>query len=102
MKGLQKIKPVLYFFNILFAVAAPVFSADLIVSDTGQTLCYDRTSLMTSCPPEGQDFYGQDGTYLINPPSLTNNGDGTVTDNLVGLIWEQKTAESEKILYYYS
>jgi hypothetical protein len=54
------------------------------------------------CPTEGQDFYGQDGSYNINPPSLTDNTNGTVTDNLTGLTWEQQTAENEQLIYTYS
>jgi hypothetical protein len=48
-----------------------------------------------SCPEEGEDFYGQDAIYIINPPDLTDNGDGTVFDNITGLTWEQKTATTE-------
>jgi hypothetical protein len=47
------------------------------------------------CPEEGEDFYGQDAIYIINPPDLTDNGDGTVFDNITGLTWEQKTATTE-------
>ena len=54
------------------------------------------------CPPdEGEDFYGQDAHYTINPPDLTDNGDGTVTDNLTGLLWEQKTEENEPNILSY-
>jgi hypothetical protein len=55
-----------------------------------------------TCPSPGQDFYGQDGNYLINPPSLTDKLNGTVTDNLTGLIWEQKTEANEQLKYTYS
>ena len=53
----------------------------------------------TLLPSTGEDFYGQDATYTINPPDLTDNGDGTVTDNLTGLVWEQKTTETEQYSY---
>ncbi len=78
-----------------------VFSLDFIVPDTGQELCYDWTAII-DCPREGEDFYGQDGNYSINPPDLTDNGDGTVTDNLTGLTWEQKTGAGEALSYTYS
>ena len=70
--------------------------------DTGQTKCYDNSGEIT-CPSHGSAFYGQDGNFLINPPSYTKldaNGyplpeDATswamVRDNLTGLIWEVKT-----------
>ena len=102
MKQLRTLCVLCVFASALFTVSAPSFAVDLIVPDTGQTLCYNWTTLMTSCPSEGQDFYGQDGNYLINPPSLTNNGNGTITDNLTGLTWEQKTAANEQYVYTYS
>ncbi len=87
--------------SALFTFSGTSIAVDLIVPDTGQTLCYDLTDIMT-CPSLGQDLYGQDGNYLINPPSLTDNLNGTVTDNLTGLIWEQKTAANETLRYTYS
>ena len=70
--------------------------------DTGQTKCYNDTEEIT-CPQPGEDFYGQDGSYLINPPSYTKldeNGNDLpddavewvmVRDNVTGLIWEVKS-----------
>ena len=70
--------------------------------DTGQTKCYNNTEEIT-CPGSGEAFYGQDGNYLINPPSYTKleaSGNDLadsatswvmVRDNVTGLIWEVKT-----------
>ena len=70
--------------------------------DTGQTKCYNNTEEI-ACPLPGEDFYGQDGNYLINPPSYTKlDAAGNdladsatswvmVRDNVTGLIWEVKT-----------
>ncbi|MEI7485491.1 MAG: DUF1566 domain-containing protein, partial [Ignavibacteriota bacterium] len=44
--------------------------------DTGQTEHYTTT-------------YGEDADYIINPPSYTDNGNGTVTDNNTGLMWQK-------------
>jgi hypothetical protein len=33
--------------------------------------------------------YGEDSDYTINPPSFTDNGDGTLTDNITGLMWQK-------------
>ena len=44
--------------------------------DTGQTTTYTTTS-------------GEDADFIINPPSFTLNGDGPVTDNNTGLMWQQ-------------
>ncbi len=97
-----KIIGVFYSFIIfLIMITTAAVAQDLIVPDTGQTLCYDWTAIMT-CPNQGEDFYGQDGSYLINAPSLTNNGDGTIIDNLTGLMWEQKTQANEQLVYTYS
>jgi hypothetical protein len=52
-----------------------------LLPDTGQTTGY------TSTP-------GEDADYTINSPSFTDNGDGTVTDNITGLMW-QKTDGGE-------
>ena len=38
---------------------------------------------------EGEDYYGQDSQYEGIQPSYTDNGDGTITDNITGLIWAQ-------------
>lgn len=44
--------------------------------DTGQTKHYTETP-------------GEDSFYAINPPSYKDNGDGTVTDLVTGLQWQQ-------------
>ncbi len=49
------------------------------IPDTGQTADYTAT-------------FGEDSDYTINPPSYTDNGDGTVTDNVTGLVWQQCSA----------
>lgn len=33
--------------------------------------------------------FGEDSDYTIDPPSYTDNGNGTVTDEVTGLMWEQ-------------
>ena len=40
------------------------------VPDTGQTKCYND-SVEITCPEPGEDFYGQDAQYQLNPPSFT-------------------------------
>lgn len=65
--------------------------------DTGQTICTDSDS-KTSCPDEGEAFYGQDAQYLGNEFTYEDNGDGTITDVVTGLIWQQDSGE--KVDYY--
>jgi hypothetical protein len=33
--------------------------------------------------------FGEDSDYTINPPAYTDNGNGTVTDQVTGLVWQQ-------------
>ena len=52
------------------------------------------TKSMSKLPDTGQtgDFtttFGEDVDYTINAPSFTNNGNGTITDNVTGLMWQQ-------------
>jgi len=53
------------------------------VHETGQTICYDAAGTVIACAGTGQDGELQKG--IAN--SFTDNGDGTVTDNLSGLMW---------------
>ena len=53
---------------------------------TGQTKCYQAVSPYAEIPCAGT---GQDGAYNSNPLSYTDNGNGTVTDNNTGLMWQK-------------
>lgn len=63
--------------------------AAFAVVDTGQVACYDDSSELVACPVEGEAFHGQDNQYVGNPGNYSDNGDGTVTDNVTGLMWQQ-------------
>lgn len=56
------------------------------IVDTGQETLYDSTIYVPNIS-SSQPFYGQDAHYSGNQPSYTNNGDGTITDNVTGLMW---------------
>lgn len=56
------------------------------VAKTGQTLCYDKIGTAISCAGTGQDGEHQKGMDLP-VARFTDNGDGTVADNVTGLIW---------------
>jgi len=63
------------------------------VPKTGQTLCYGVDgSLIDDCTGTGQDGEYQKGTQWPKP-RFTDNGNGTVSDNLTGLMWTQDTQE---------
>jgi uncharacterized protein DUF1566 len=53
---------------------------------------------MTACGGGGDgDVAGENVDSTIKPPSLTDNGDGTVADSLTGLVWQkQDDAASRK------
>ncbi len=55
------------------------------VPKTGQTTCWDENVTPTDCAGTGQDGELQKGVSVA--PRFTDNGDGTVKDNLTGLIW---------------
>ncbi|MDM8517437.1 DUF1566 domain-containing protein [Desulfobacterales bacterium HSG16] len=59
------------------------------VVDTGQTSCYDENGDQITCSSIGEAFYGQDAQFSSNQFNYTDNGDGTVTDNITGLMWQQ-------------
>lgn len=63
------------------------------IVDTSQGTCYNNFELI-DCPAEGEAFYGQDAQYTGIAPSYTDNGDGTVNDNVTGLIWAQEMSRA--------
>ena len=69
---------------ISYAVTAHAGTIDL--PRTGQTVCTDAAGKVVTCAGTGQDGDKQAG----NPwpvPRFTDNGNGTATDNLTGLVW---------------
>lgn len=58
------------------------------VVGTNQAKFYDNLTEITSTAA-GSAFYGQNANYQGNTPKYQNNGDGTVTDLVTGLMWEQ-------------
>ncbi len=57
------------------------------VVGTNQTTYFNNFTSI-SAPSEGEYFYGQNATYPGNTPNYVNNGDGTVTDMVSGLMWQ--------------
>lgn len=52
--------------------------------DTGETTSYTAT-------------FGEDNDYNINIPTYANNGDGTITDTVTGLMWQSIDGGEMKI-----
>jgi len=91
MKSLKSLLPVL-----AAALAMRGLCADTTypIVDTGQTRCYNNTRGITPPQPD-QPFYGQDAQCNGNTPAYRDNGNGTVTDLITGLMWVQ--ARGEKV-----
>lgn len=67
------------------------------IVDTHQQHAFsDRGQLTQPLRPGGR-FDGQDACYLTHAPSYRDNGDGTVTDLVTGLMWQQD--DGDKITY---
>lgn len=73
-------------FTFLFPTLASGASVNL--PKTGQTTCYSQSGTVVDCVGTGQDGEYQKGISWPDP-RFTNNGDGTITDNLTGLTWLQ-------------
>jgi len=57
------------------------------VPATGQTQCWDQDGILIDCSGTGQDGEYQNGWTSGTHPRFAERGDGTVKDNLTGLIW---------------
>ncbi len=58
------------------------------ISSTNQSIYYGAINEI-SVPSSDQSFFGQDAHYSSNESSYEDNGDGTVTDMVTGLMWQQ-------------
>ena len=68
------------------AVAAANLTYAIV--DTGQLLFYGTEDAVT-VPVPGDRLYGQDVAHNGFQPSYADNGDGTVTDLVTGLMWQR-------------
>lgn len=71
---------------LLFAFPRGAGAAAVDLPKTGQTLCYDAASDSIPCAGTGQDGEFQAGAAWPSP-RFTDKGNGTVVDNLSGLVW---------------
>lgn len=82
-----KLSAILVCCIFILLLPAPLLAATLQLPQTGQTVCYSATGGVVNCARTGQDGEFQMG--VVWPPRFTVGPDGTVTDNLTGLIWLQ-------------
>lgn len=76
-----------------FSISAQSYSDNYIIVDTGQNKCFNNQQSI-SFPSPGEAFYGQDAQFKGNQPQYQDNGDGTITDLVTGLMW-QKSADMD-------
>ena len=69
-------KKIFLLFVSTICMAQSVTKTIHLLPDTGQNGSYTST-------------FGEDNDYVINTPSFTNNNNGTITDNVTGLMWQQ-------------
>jgi hypothetical protein len=86
-----KILLLLFLLSIDSVVSAQSFIKTMaLLPDTGQNMSYTTT-------------FGEDNDYTINPPFFINHQNGTVTDTVTGLMWQQtdggEMAHPNAILY---
>lgn len=71
--------------NISESASDSIEVAFFYLPDTGQTDSNTAT-------------FGEDSDYLINSPSYTDNGDGTITDHVTGLVWQMSDDDTKRSL----
>jgi len=73
---------------VLSLMRGNALAGTVALPETGQTTCYDTAGSVIPCAGTGQDGDQLAGVAWPSP-RFTNNGNGTITDNLTGLIWLQ-------------
>lgn len=57
------------------------------IAGTNQSMFFNNTTQISSVSP-GDDFYGQNANYPGITPRYVDNSDGTLTDMVTGLMWQ--------------
>lgn len=70
------IKSIIFILITTFSFSQSVTKTINLLPDSGQNISYTTT-------------FGEDNDYTINAPSYTNNSNGTITDTVTGLMWQQ-------------
>ncbi len=80
-------RTLLYSLIIFFLFVPGPFAAGIVeLPKTGQNICYDDSGTQISCANTGQDGDIQAGAVWPSP-RFADIGDGSVIDNLTGLMW---------------
>jgi len=78
--------PLIVFIMVPLYSSSDELSGFATVPKTGQNTCYDDSGNIINCTGTGQDGEYQKGIVWPNP-RFTDQGNGTVIDNLTGLMW---------------
>ncbi|WFB34672.1 DUF1566 domain-containing protein [Kiritimatiellota bacterium B12222] len=76
----------------ILVVPAMATELNYLVVDSAQIHCYDDEKII-DFPSPGDHYYGQDAQFSVNPPSYLDQGDGTISDQVTGLMWTQDPGE---------
>ncbi len=68
---------------------APATAGSYPIVGTGQLTFWNGAGEEISAPAEGAPFYGQDAQLPGTTASYKDNGDGTISDLVTGLMWTQ-------------
>ncbi len=85
------------FLAVILLISVTLNADTYPIVDTGILQFYSNTAVI-GAPAEGTDFYGQDACYQGHEPSYTDNGDGTINDNVTGLMWQKNMGD--KVSFY--
>lgn len=64
------------------------------IVETGQATFYNNLDPISE-PGPGDSFYGQDANFTGAEPAYQDNGDGTVSDLVTGLMWQKKLLDEK-------
>ena len=85
---------------LLFLAPTQICQANLSypIVDTHQEYTFDERRVIPF-PGKGEPFDGQDAQYAGHQPNYRDNGDGTISDLVTGLMWT-KDPGGERVSFY--
>ena len=82
---------------LIMSLLSEAHAATIQLPASGQTSCYDTAGAVITCSGTGQDGDKKMGVTWDDATRFTSNGNGTITDNLTGLIWLQNANCTDSI-----
>jgi len=80
--------------NLIFKRIADILILAAMLANAVAQESGNESRTMLNLPDTGQtgdytSVFGEDSDYTIYPPAFTDNGDGTMLDNVTGLLWQK-------------